>query len=171
VIEGMGLMEGHHLTDSPVEKSVDRSPPVQDPAPLVTSDYSPTEGGDYQVPVVAKNSSDYLASNMPVVTGDYKGSVVTEKSGDYSPSVVTGDYSSTKSADTKTYRKPKRRPPKPQIPGCEVRNHEAGWNVFRVWYDRKKPGEKWPKKHRAYECYLTQSDVEKGLNYVTKKKS
>jgi hypothetical protein len=124
---------------------------------LVTSDYPPTEGSVYSVPVVTNKSGDYLASKMPVVTSDYK------------ESVVTSDYSPVTQANTETSKRGRRRPKKPKIPGCEVRNHEAGWNVFRVWYDKKKPGEKWPKKHRAYECYLTQSDVEKGLNYVTKK--
>jgi len=96
----------------------------------------------------------------PIVTSDYdqkKGPIVKEKKAP----VVTSDYAQAKSINGKSYQKSKKHPAKPKIPGCEVRKYEAGWNVFRVWYDPKQPGEKWPKKHRAYEGYLTIADIEK----------
>jgi hypothetical protein len=107
---------------------------------------------------------------IPVVTGDYgekKRPIVTKQK----MPIVTGDYVTIKAVNEKNYQKSKRRPAKPKISGCEVRNYEAGWNVFRVWYDKKQPGEKWPKKHRAYEGYLTQTDVEreKEMKHVSKK--
>jgi hypothetical protein len=101
----------------------------------------------------------------PVVTSE-KPPVVT---GDYSPPVVTGDYSAAKPAKAKSSKQSQRRPAKPKIPGCEVKNEGAGWKVFRYWYEPKKPGQKWPKKRRAYETYLTQDDVRGGLKYGKKK--
>lgn len=112
-----------------------------------------------------------------VVTGDYSEKAAPEITG-YKPAIVTGDYRPAKAgkpatserrktAGTKRKKSASTKGRKPKIPGCEVVPHGAGWNVFRVWYDRKQPGEKWPKKHRAYESYLTQSDINQGKELGT----
>jgi hypothetical protein len=114
--------------------------------------------------LAAKSGADLIKS-APIVTGDY----VTKKA-----PIVTGDYKAAKPKQSKSYQKSKRQLAKPKIAGCEVRKYESGWNVFRVWYDPKQPGEKWPKKHRAYEGYLTQTDVEtekEMRKYASKRKA
>ena len=99
-----------------------------------------------------KVATDYEAQNPEIV-------------GDQTVKIVTGDYSTTKPKNANTSRRKNaqvRPGEKPRIPGCEVVIHGAGWNVFRYWYNPKKPTERWPKKNRAYECYLTKSDIEEG---------
>lgn len=95
----------------------------------------------------------------------FPAAVVTSDYDVKSAEIVAGDYSPVKPKKSRASRNkttPIRNDRKPRIPGCEVVAHGAGWNVFRYWYDTKKPGEKWPKKHRAYECYLTQTDIREG---------
>ncbi|MGH9803046.1 MAG: hypothetical protein ACRD82_22000, partial [Blastocatellia bacterium] len=112
-----------------------------------------------------------------VVTGDFTRKAAPETA-DHKPAIVTGDYRPAKAskpatserkktAGTKRKKSASIKGQKPKIPGCEVVPHGAGWNVFRVWYDPKQPGEKWPKKHRAYESYLTQSDINEGKELGT----
>src|SRR5262249_44494657 len=155
-------------SDGEPTKARDEPSPVAPRASSIapSQPHQSAETSAAEVSLTGTDGARILPFPRPIVTGDHESATIEKPDAGQAP-LVTGDYSRKSAPRAKTSGKSKRRPAKPKIPGCEVRIYEAGWNVFRVWYDPKRPGEKWPKKHRAYECYLTQNDVEKGKEIKT----
>src|SRR5262249_35174383 len=130
--------DGEPEESQPRADSLPAPPPAQgEPAELQST--AAAEGC-----LTGTDSARRLPFSRSVVPSDYDSEetkIVTKKTDAGEPPLVTGNYSGKNPLRSETYRKSKKRPAKPKIPGCEVRNYEAGWNVFRVWYDPKKPGE------------------------------